>query len=494
MDDDNNFFKIIDDDGEQNVVDVEANELTHIEEVKPEPEESEEDEETGKPEEEADESEEDIAAIRDKIKMLQDIKDIPSFLNNLILSNYNTSCVTALDLINFIDSNDVEIDLDLYVAPIYAIICDINEDWVQYVVNSVKQNWSTSEDVQDYINDYLDSLGVAVEDREANKQALLTVLPESIYKEDSPVEYKYYKAVQLLCNEKSEDDNFDYTSAILKETKNVIDYAATMSNCVNNGIPAEAAESIATEEVVQSLPKDDPVRKTLVESVGGFCGKVIKLRYSTAESFNDALREGLGDYVDNWDETKNKIDQRKAEIHEEREQRHRQRKQEKEAEKLQKMQMEMQQQQQIQYQQQQPKPQPQTQQYYNQEHQPQPQQYYNQEPQPQPQQYYGQQQRQPRNGRGYKQQQQYQTKRNMFGTYNTRNDFAPHIPMEFLACGINVIIALLCLLIFKGSTGLFCCVGLGIACFGFLRKKFNEENAIPMILIGYIVFLIILLI
>ena len=139
--DDDNFFKIIDDDGEPNVVDVEANELTPIEEVKPEPEEA------GETEEEADASEEDIAAIRDKIKMLQDIKDIPSFLNNLILSNYNTSCVTALDLINFIDSNDVEIDLDLYVAPIYAIICDINEDWVQYVVNSVKQNWSTSEDL-----------------------------------------------------------------------------------------------------------------------------------------------------------------------------------------------------------------------------------------------------------------------------------------------------------------------------------------------------------
>ena len=42
MDDDNNFFKIIDDDGEPNVVDVEANELTHTEEVKPEPEEAEE--------------------------------------------------------------------------------------------------------------------------------------------------------------------------------------------------------------------------------------------------------------------------------------------------------------------------------------------------------------------------------------------------------------------------------------------------------------------
>lgn len=467
MDADNNFFMVIDDDDNaSNVVDAEESELTPIEEVKPEAEEVEEAEEQ--------KNDEDIAAIRDKIKMLQDIKDIPSFLNNLILSNYNTSCVTALDLINFIDSNDVEIDLDLYVAPIYAIICDINEDWVQYVVNSVKQNWSTSEDVQDYINGYLDSLGVAVEDREANKQALLTVLPESIYKEDSPVEYKYYKAVQLLCNKTSEDDNFDYTSAILKETKNVIDYAATMSNCVNNGIPAEAAESIATEEVVQSLPKDDPVRKTLVESVGGFCGKVIKLHYSTAESFNDALREGLGDYVDNWDETKTKIDQRKAEIHEEIEQRHRQRKQEKESEKLQKMQLEMQQQQ-MQYQQ----PQPQ-------------QQYYNQEPQPQ--QYYGQRQRQPRQRRDLRQQQQYQTKRNMFGTYNTRNDFAPHIPMEFLVCGINVIIALLCLLIFKGSTGLFCCIGLGIACFGFLRKKFNEENAIPMILIGYIVFLIILLI
>ena len=94
MDDDNNFFEIIDDDGEPNVVDVEANELTPIEEVKPEPEEAEEAEETEK----ADESEEDIAAIRDKIKMLQDIKDIPSFLNNLILSNYNTSCITALDL------------------------------------------------------------------------------------------------------------------------------------------------------------------------------------------------------------------------------------------------------------------------------------------------------------------------------------------------------------------------------------------------------------
>ena len=44
---DNDFFKIIDDDGEPNVVDVEANELTPIEEVKPEPEEAGEAEETG---------------------------------------------------------------------------------------------------------------------------------------------------------------------------------------------------------------------------------------------------------------------------------------------------------------------------------------------------------------------------------------------------------------------------------------------------------------
>lgn len=477
---DDDFFQVVDEveDEDEDIVDVDYKEIDDESETEPEVDTEEK-------------SKQDIEKVRklvkQSIKQLSTMNDLPAYLKNQIYATYNTSCVDPMDLLELTKDND-NADLELYEQPIYSLILNIEEDWVAELVDSIRYDWETSEEVNEYVNSYLRGLGVPDEDMDINKEALLTVLPDVLRDESSPVQYKYYRAVQLLCNDPNKNKEVDYEKAILEETDRLLDYASTLSNKIEDGVPFSAAEAMATEEVVRNMPDDSPVKKSITADsvaagVGGFCGKVVKLKYSVSQSFDEALHEGLGEYAEDWDDTLSKIKDKQREKREHREIVKQERKEARDEAKQRQPELAMEEAKHVEVNHKQHtdaddlggralkhrRDASYDNRYYGQND------YYNQRN-------YNQYKR------GYKQQ-NYGYRQQV----NRGRDFAPAIPPAFLAIGFNVILALLCLLLFGSRYGTFSIIGLVIASFGFIKTKLNEDNAIPMIIIGYIIFIIALI-
>ena len=403
-------------------------------------------------------------AVDMSIKQLNEVTDLTEYLQTLIFNTYNTSCVSAMDLYKETEGLP-ELQLDIYHEQVYSLILNIEEDWVAIAVKRCVDKWVNNPDVDSYIKAFFDRMGIPEDKYEVNEESLLEVLPDVYRNEDSPREYKLYCAIQFICNDTSEAEEIDYSKAILEETNRMIEYTSSVESYMEDDVPQHAAEALATEDTYNKFQEDmgedfESKPKFSVEGaaagVGNFCGKVVSLKYKTAQTFEDAMRESLGDnyedYAANREEIKRRKEEKKAERREEKELRKEERKQEREEER------------QIRREEREEE---------------------------------RQREREEREIRRREEQQQprYRDSRNY---YNERDRYrrtptqktvgiGSEAKTTFILVAVHAVLALLFYLLLGATYGLFCVVGLVIAVFGYIRIKLREPNAILFILGGYIV-------
>lgn len=229
------------------------------------------------------------------------IADPCAHLESLIFQKYNTTAVTTLDLIERA-GNAKELKLDLYYEPMYSLIIQIDSGWVKSLVKECLEIWKTDKSVNEYVGQYMKESGTT------DTKKLLELLPDVIMKEDSPVEYKLFRAVQLARRQEIGDEvvDLDYVS-----DDAFINYNDTLDDAFKGNTPFLMAEITATEQAIQDMSPDE--RKSLFENAGTLYGKVIKFRYDASRSFDDAMRSSLGEYYPTWRATKDdRIAERKA--------------------------------------------------------------------------------------------------------------------------------------------------------------------------------------
>ncbi len=264
----------------------------------PEPEEAEKQAQPKKPEEASTIDEE----IRQEIVKLCKIDDIAQYADTKIYHTYGTHSVSIMDILG--KASQEQLNLEVYQEPIYSVLIQLESDWVKDIVNSIMNSWSSKEYPKQFVENYLRSTGVKEEDFDKEKKRLLTFLSVE-YKEDTaPDEYKQFKAVQQLLNQR--DSN---TSDLISGKEEAHEYGATLEVDMEDGVPAQAATADATEAVNNM---------SMSEKAGALCGKVIGLKYKTAKSFEDMMYENMGEYAEDYKKNKEAVDARKAEIKEQR--------------------------------------------------------------------------------------------------------------------------------------------------------------------------------
>lgn len=402
----------------------------------------------------------------DKLRRMQKPAE---HLTKLIYKYYNTTAVTALEML-YETEHDERLNLEVYEEPVYSLIMQIKEQWIEDLINDCLAKWENNPVVDGYIEKYLNYLGTPEEQYEQAKMDLISFLPENIQNESSPVVYKQFKAVQLILQENS-GENYDASEEVLRDEANMTEYMARFEGLTEEGVPFEAARAEATEATYNYYTEDDCDESKdfsdFVKTAGQFVGKAVNLKCTIAKTFEDAMYEGMGEYADTYRENREKIKERKAEIRARKaEMRHEREmanlaREEKEAEWEHEQKME-------------------------------------EARHPKQQQYYDDQ-------RGYNR--TYGDNRDYNRTYNrdygrngrnydsrynrrydaARRDFAPQIPIPVMMGVVHLVVFLLVWIMFGTPYNVVCGVGLVVALFGFIRTRVHEPNAVPMMVGGYAV-------
>lgn len=384
-------------------------------------------------------------AVKFELESVKRIEAPANHLNTLILQTYNTSAVRALTLVKYAEKSG-NLDLEVYEKPVYQLILQIGQQWVSDLVYEILATYESNPDVKKYIESYLEAIGVSPENYAKEKASLISFLPEHLQNENSPDAYKQMKAIILIKETQDvKSGENDYEEAILKHTESLINYSAAYENYIEEGVPEEVAEAFATSDAIDDM--DDDVKSNIFKGTGSLIGKVVHLRYKVASDFDNAFREGLGEFADDYYANRERVKERKAEMKAKRQEmfsnvadkvedwaddravEKRERQLQREAER--------------------------RQDYYDSHN-------------------YNRSRRESYRDPRY---------RNYNNSY--RNNFSPQIPAWLMATGINVIIGLLVWLIFGQTSAIFTAVGLVISTVGFLKQKHNEPNAGVTIVIGY---------
>ena len=393
--------------------------------------------------------------LLNQFNRISSTKDVNALFKRMIFEVYNTTAVELFDLLDICEK-DKRLRVDLWKKPVWAVLMQIKEAVVEDAVAQCLKNWENDTVAIEYVERYLRSLGVREEDFDANKEALLNHLSESILGEISPTTYKLFTAVQLLKHDVSEDDN-SCNNVIFSNEDRASDYISHVEYYRDNDTPTDAASAMACEETIEEM--DEEERLNIIGKAGAFAGKVIKFRYETVDTFNNCLRDSMGEYADKYDDYCVKAQAKKERLAVEKEE-------EKERKRLEKKQckedMRAQKREDRAYERQSKM----NQQMYNRGN-------YNY----QTVNYGNRRYNDPRFTRS-------QVNRN----YNhNANNFAPIIPTWIFAVLINIVMLIFIALAVGWGRALFPGLGLAVATFGFIKQKIGEPGGIPMIVVGYIV-------
>lgn len=230
--------------------------------------------------------------------------DVIDLINKSIYNNYNTTAVTALELVEECSKSFNEKSEELYKECKYAVYLCMKSEWVKHALAICLDRWDTSMDVKRYITAYLKTVNVEPDNYNAGMRQLVSYLPESIKNENSPMMYKAFRSVQLITAKTfKEPEDFD------NQVRESETYYTVLCDCREKNIPLLAAEQLATGITAK--------KHNLVENAGALIGHAVNLKYSIATTFDEALREGLGDRADefyaNREERKQAREQRKIE-------------------------------------------------------------------------------------------------------------------------------------------------------------------------------------
>ena len=411
-------------------------------------------------------------AVKLELDSVKGISEPATHLYNLIWTHYKTSAVRANTLLHYAEGSP-ELDLDLYEKPIYQLILQIKQDWVANLIQDILVAYETKPEVTAYIENYLEQLGVQPEDYDKNKAALINYLPEHIKEEKSPDVYKQLRAVMLIRQSKDVKQNENnYEDAILQHTEHLLNYTASYQNYMEEGVPEDAAEALATDDTIGLM--SDKEKSNIFKDIGNLAGKVVHLRYKVATDFDSAFKESLGPYADtyysNLEAVKAKrelLKERRRLVNEQRAQqfneqideftnrlkeRHDERREEQRLERAERREE-------------------------------------------------ARAERAERSANNYNKQNSNYNSYNQYNSsgYNNRyndprynnyrrssgRDFSPYIPTWLIATGAHILIGFILLLVLGKQAALWTGIGLAVASVGFVKQKHNEPKAVTTILLGY---------
>lgn len=221
-------------------------------------------------------------SIKFEIDYLRSIKDKVTYLNDLIYKHYNTTAVSAIDLVESVKDRE-ELDLDLYEAPVYSVIIQIEKDWIKDVVIKLLCKWETSPEVKDYIDTYMSEHNYD----KINKKDIISVLPDVIRNECSPDTYKQYKAIELIhLTENKGTLNIDEDTLEDDEEKKAI-YIKTFEDCFKNGVPFYMAKAIASKAVKENS-KDN---NSIVNELNNITDKLNELKDKAVNKLDESVKD-----------------------------------------------------------------------------------------------------------------------------------------------------------------------------------------------------------
>ena len=476
-----------------------------------------------------------IKSVEKEIKTkLSGIKDIRGHLADLILRQYNTTAAGVEDLL-YQAENDPDyaddLKLNIYKEPIYSLILQYDQPWVEYLVEEVKASWEDNDAVNNIVDNYIDSLGgpKTEGDYASEYESLVQHLPNTIRNENSPYMYKVFRAVLILTRDKTDPYmEEEFADKLLENAVAMDDYVVELDTNMDEGLPYEVAAIDASEVAAENLSDEDKKHFNIISGassgIGTAAGWFLNIRDNSAKAFGESLRSTIGDeqyeaYMAEREKRREQNEEkhiarialheaakeaRYAQKVEEKQLKHAQRMEEKqhkyalrEAERERELEEARNPELRIEREKQeaeleriQAQNEQQTQQSQYVPNQQQNAYGYNQQQQPSGG-LFG------RFGNRRNQQYQYQNQNGYYGNqgrygnqgYYGRNvhngDFAPKIPGWILATGANIFIGLVVWLAYGKQAAIFSAIGLVISVVGFLKQKHQEHNAMLTILCGY---------
>lgn len=234
-------------------------------------------------------------AIDDEAKAKFDkIKGLPNiavYIQEQIKRIYNTTAVSAMDLQLELKGNP-NLNVDLYETDCYAIAMQIEEKFIADAIQTCLQKWVSSDYATDFINAYFVDRGVSESDFEQEKTALLRQLPDHLKEENSPDNYKLYKAIEIQYAKHYADSN----EAVFSDSDASSAYMAGMMNYREEKVPVQLANAVASDDAEEVIK-----RKGVAGAAGTVVGKLVKFKYSAAESYEDSMREAMGEYANRYE-------------------------------------------------------------------------------------------------------------------------------------------------------------------------------------------------
>lgn len=221
-----------------------------------------------------------------ELKKLED-KDVIDLINKSIYANYNTTAVTALELVDECSKTFNEESEELYGECKYAVYLCMKSDWVKRGLAACLDRWDTSMEVKRYITSYLKTVNVDPDNYNAGIRQLVDYLPEAIKNENSPTLYKSFRAVQIITS-KAFTEPADFDTQVRESST----YYDVLLDCREKNMPLLAAEQLATSIASK--------KGNLVENAGLLVGKAVTVKYKFASSIDEAIRESLGDKADDY--------------------------------------------------------------------------------------------------------------------------------------------------------------------------------------------------
>lgn len=207
------------------------------------------------------------------IERLKKLPNLGEVLNKSIVDKYNTTAVTSFDLLKMVTADGFDqdvLELGIFQKPIYSLILNIDEDWFKELVESILIRWEDNEAAEEIVEKYIASLrGGSLDgcDLDAEKKALINVLPENIKNENSPDLYKAYKAIQIIQGSGGKEDDYtsdEFSEKLMANADIGIDFAADVNVAMDDGDPFYAATNSAATTAADKMKINEQIAGKVV--------------------------------------------------------------------------------------------------------------------------------------------------------------------------------------------------------------------------------------
>lgn len=207
-----------------------------------------------------------------------------------------TSCILPDIFYKALQNNISEEDLNEWGSVIIAMSNDTDAPWVQAAVSDCYKFW-TSEFITNYIHGFFESQHVKDDLIPALSKQMISHLPTLYQQEQSPEEYKLYKAV------------------CVQITLTGVNYPIYAFNSILSGDVSHTVTDIFPMPSSQQEVQEQSKETTIWAQAGKLAGKIAAI----PGEFSTGVQTGLGQYADSYNEKKAaKTEQRAAKAEQQR--------------------------------------------------------------------------------------------------------------------------------------------------------------------------------